>query len=123
MCEVLVRVTPRQPGELKTRPDAGGILQVREDGWQWGRLELAGDGVLVVKLPGIPVSDIHYLTNRIKAGDGVTLERHRYVIGDMAQIISKLPDGDITKGPITVTKPGLLALIQERAAVDPRIIG
>lgn len=62
MAEMLVRVVdkvnpddPRKDARLTKRGD---VIVVQPDGWAWTATELAGDPWIVVKVPGVPESDL-----------------------------------------------------------------
>lgn len=66
MCELLIRVTDKINSDTKANYQAtkrGDVIVVVEDGWKWSEKEQKNPDWRIVKLPGVPVEALEYLTH------------------------------------------------------------
>lgn len=119
MCELLIWTRQRAIGEHVGRPDRGGVTCVKPDGWQWGREEIQSPNWRIVKLPGVPVSAIEHLTQRLQAADGKSIERYKYTIN-----LTALEKGLVLQpqDALQADLPDVLSNVGQRIVADPRII-
>jgi len=65
MCELLIRVIDKVNNDTRLNYQCtkrGDVIVVVEDGWNWTEKELKNPDWRIIKLPGVPVATLSYLT-------------------------------------------------------------
>lgn len=132
MCELLVRVVDKINSDFYLNCQCtkrGDVIVAQEDGWKWGKEELANPDWRIISMPGVPVNDVAgLLTPELPTDPKVTsrtLQRRAFKF-NLNAITADLTDASratsIIAAPVAASDVASL-IVAKPVIQDPTIIG